>query len=148
MLKKIIQRPVLATVISILLVILGLIGLFNLPLTQFPEIAPPQVSVNAFYPGGNAEVVSRSVIVPIEEAINGVENMSYMTSSANNDGSASISVSFKLGTDPDQAAVNVQNRLAQVTGILPPEVVQAGISVSKQLNSMIMVMEVFSEDNK
>ena len=148
MLKQIIQRPVLATVISILLVLLGLIGLFNLPLTQFPEIAPPTVSVNAFYPGGNAEVVSRSVIVPLEEAINGVENMSFMTSSANNDGSASISVSFKLGTDPDQAAVNVQNRVAQVTGILPPEVVQAGISTSKQLNSMIMVLEVYSEDNK
>ncbi|MBZ5856621.1 efflux RND transporter permease subunit [Flavihumibacter profundi] len=148
MLKKIIQRPVLATVISIILVLLGLIGLFNLPLTQFPEIAPPQVSVNAFYPGGNAEVVSRSVIVPLEEAINGVENMTYMTSSANNDGSASISVSFKLGTNPDQAAVNVQNRVAQVTGILPPEVVQAGISTSKQLNSMIMVMEVYSENNK
>jgi HAE1 family hydrophobic/amphiphilic exporter-1 len=148
MLKKIIQRPVLATVISILIVIIGLIGLFNLPLTQFPEIAPPQVSVNAFYPGGNAEVVSRSVIVPLEEAINGVENMTYMTSSANNDGSASVSVSFKLGTNPDQAAVNVQNRVAQVTGILPPEVVQAGISTSKQLNSMIMVLEVSSEDNK
>jgi len=148
MLKKIITRPVLATVISILLVILGLIGLFNLPLTQFPEIAPPQVSVSAFYPGGNAEVVSRSVIVPLEEAINGVENMSYMTSSANNDGSASISVSFKLGTDPDQAAVNVQNRVAQVTGILPPEVVQAGISTSKQLNSMIMVLEISSDNNK
>ncbi len=148
MLKKIIHRPVLATVISIILVILGLIGLFNLPLTQFPEIAPPQVAVNAFYPGGNAEVVSRSVIVPIEEAINGVENMSYMTSTANNDGSASISVSFKLGTDPDQAAVNVQNRVAQVTGILPPEVVQAGISVFKQQNSFIMALEITSDNNK
>ena len=148
MLKKIIQRPVLATVISIILVILGLIGLFNLPLTQFPEIAPPQVAVSAFYPGGNAEVVSRSVIVPIEEAINGVENMTYMTSSANNDGSASISVSFKLGTNPDQAAVNVQNRVAQVTGILPPEVVQAGVSVSKQQNSFIMALEITSDNNK
>jgi len=148
MLKTIIQRPVLATVISIILVILGLIGLSRLPLTQFPEIAPPSVQVNAFYPGGNAEVVSRAVIVPLEEAINGVENMTYMTSSASNDGAASVSVFFKLGTNPDQAAVNVQNRVAQVTSQLPVEVVQAGITTIKQLNSMIMVLSLYSEDEK
>lgn len=148
MLKTIIRRPVLATVISIILVILGLIGLSRLPLTQFPEIAPPSVQVNAFYPGGNAEVVSRAVIVPLEEAINGVENMTYMTSSASNDGAASVSVFFKLGTNPDQAAVNVQNRVAQVTSQLPVEVVQAGITTIKQLNSMIMVLSLYSEDSK
>jgi hydrophobic/amphiphilic exporter-1 (mainly G- bacteria), HAE1 family len=148
MLKKIIQRPVLATVISVILVMLGLVGLTRLPLTQFPDIAPPTISVSAFYPGGNAEVVTRSVIVPLEEAINGVENMTYMRSTASNDGSASISVFFKLGTNPDQAAVNVQNRVAQVTSILPAEVIQAGISTSKQQNSMIMVIDIHSEDSK
>ena len=148
MLKVIIQRPVLATVISVILVLLGLVGLMKLPLTQYPDIAPPTVSVFAFYPGGNAEVVTRSVIVPLEEAINGVENMTYMRSTASNDGSASISVFFKLGTNPDQAAVNVQNRVAQVTSLLPAEVVQAGVTTSKQQNSMIMVIDVYSQDNR
>ena len=111
MLKKFIDRPVLATVISILLAIVGLIGLFRLPLQMFPDIAPPAVQVIALYPGANAETILRSVAPSLEEAINGVENMTYMSSTASNDGSLVISVFFKLGTNADQAAVNVQNRL-------------------------------------
>lgn len=112
MLKNIIKRPVLATVISILMVILGIVGMLNLPITKFPEIAPPTVMVTAVYPGANAETIARSVAPPIENAINGVENMDYITSTASNDGTLSITVIFKLGTNPDQAAVNVQNRVA------------------------------------
>ncbi|MFP5439568.1 MAG: efflux RND transporter permease subunit [Bacteroidia bacterium] len=146
MLKKFIDRPVLATVISILLSILGVIGLASLPLTQFPDIAPPAVQVTAVYPGANAETVLRSVAPSLEESINGVENMSYMSSTASNDGSLVISVYFKLGTDPDQAAVNVQNRVAQATSQLPAEVIQAGVTTAKQQNSLIMVVDLFSEN--
>ncbi|MEH6682605.1 MAG: efflux RND transporter permease subunit [Sediminicola sp.] len=147
MFKKFIDRPVLATVISILLVILGVLGLSKLPLQQFPDIAPPAVLVTAVYPGANAETVLRSVAPSLEESINGVENMSYMSSTASNDGSLAITVYFKLGTDPDQAAVNVQNRVAQATSQLPAEVVQAGITTSKQQNSLLMVVDLFSEDS-
>jgi HAE1 family hydrophobic/amphiphilic exporter-1 len=146
MFRKFIDRPVLATVISILLVILGIIGLSNLPLQQFPDIAPPAVQVTALYPGANAETVLRSVAPSLEESINGVENMSYMSSTASNDGSLVITVYFKLGTDPDQAAVNVQNRVAQATSQLPAEVIQAGVNTAKQQNSIIMVIDLFSED--
>nr|WP_322623471.1 efflux RND transporter permease subunit [uncultured Flavobacterium sp.] len=146
MLKKFIDRPVLATVISILLSILGVIGLASLPLTQFPDIAPPAVQVTAVYPGANAETVLRSVAPSLEESINGVENMSYMSSTASNDGSLVISVYFKLGTDPDQAAVNVQNRVSQATSQLPAEVIQAGVTTAKQQNSLIMVVDLFSEN--
>lgn len=146
MLNKIIQRPVLATVLSVILVILGLVGLSRLPVTQFPDIAPPSVVVTATFPGGNAATVLRSVVTPIEEAVNGVENMTYIQSTASNDGTATISVFFKLGTDPDQAAVNVQNRVAQVTSQLPAEVVQAGVATTKQQNGMIMVLDLFSEN--
>lgn len=138
----------LATVISILLVILGILGLTRLPLQKFPDIAPPAVQVTALYPGANAETVLRSVAPSLEESINGVENMSYMSSTASNDGSLVITVYFKLGTDPDQAAVNVQNRVAQATSQLPAEVVQAGISTAKQQNSLIMVLDLYSEDAK
>jgi HAE1 family hydrophobic/amphiphilic exporter-1 len=148
MIKRIIERPVLATVISIIIVILGIVGLLKLPLTQFPDIAPPSVSVSAVFPGGNADAVMRSVITPIEEAINGVENMTYIQSAASNDGTGVINVFFKLGTNPDQAAVNVQNRVAQVTGQLPPEVIQAGITTVKQQNGMIMIVDIYSEDSK
>ncbi|PSK93064.1 efflux RND transporter permease subunit [Taibaiella chishuiensis] len=148
MFKKFIERPVLATVISILLVILGILGLTRLPLQKFPDIAPPAVQVTALYPGANAETVLRSVAPSLEESINGVENMSYMSSTASNDGSLVITVYFKLGTDPDQAAVNVQNRVAQATSQLPAEVVQAGISTAKQQNSLIMVLDLYSEDAK
>lgn len=146
MLKKFIDRPVLATVVSILLSILGVIGLTTLPLGQFPDIAPPAVQVTAMYPGANAETVLRSVAPSLEESINGVENMSYMSSTASNDGSLVITVYFKLGTDPDQAAVNVQNRVAQATSQLPAEVVQAGVTTAKQQNSLIMVVDLFSEN--
>jgi HAE1 family hydrophobic/amphiphilic exporter-1 len=146
MLQKFIDRPVLSTVIAILIVILGIIGLTTLPLQQFPDIAPPAVQVVALYPGANAETVLRSVAPSLEEAINGVENMSYMSSTASNDGSLVITVNFKLGTNPDQAAVNVQNRVAQATSQLPAEVVQAGISTTKKQNSLLMVVDLYSEN--
>lgn len=148
MLQKFIDRPVLSTVIAILIVILGLIGLKSLPLQQFPDIAPPAVQVVALYPGANAETVLRSVAPSLEEAINGVENMSYMSSTASNDGSLVITVNFKLGTNPDQAAVNVQNRVSQASSQLPPEVVQAGISTTKQQNSLLMVVDLYTENEK
>ncbi len=148
MFKKFIKRPVLATVISIILVVLGVLGLYKLPLQQFPDIAPPSVRVAALYPGANAETVLRAVAPSLEESINGVENMTYMTSTASNDGSLSIMVYFKLGTDPDQAAVNVQNRVAQATNQLPAEVIQAGITTNKQQNSLLMVVSLYSEDGK
>lgn len=146
MLKRFIDRPVLATVISILLVILGVLGLTKLPLQQFPDIAPPAVQVTALYPGANAETVLRSVAPSLEESINGVENMSYMSSTASNDGSLVITVYFKLGTDPDQAAVNVQNRVSQATSQLPAEVIQAGVTTAKQQNSLIMVVSMYSDN--
>ncbi|MGN6420677.1 MAG: efflux RND transporter permease subunit [Pseudobacter sp.] len=147
MFKKFIERPVLSTVVSIILVLLGIISLTTLPVTQFPDIAPPSVTVTATYPGANAEVVARAVATPIEEAVNGVENMTYMTSNSNNDGSMSLNVFFKLGTDPDLAAVNVQNRVSKAVSLLPSEVVNAGISTQKQQNSMIMVPALYSTDS-
>ena len=119
-LKHFIERPVLASVISVLIVIAGLIGLATLPVEQYPDIAPPTVTVRASYPGASAETIQKSVVVPLEEAINGVEDMMYIQSDASNSGSASISVYFKQGTDPDMATVNVQNRVATATGASPP----------------------------
>lgn len=148
MFKIFIKRPVLATVISILLVILGGLSLSRLPLQQFPDIAPPAVLVTAVYPGASAETVLRSVAPSLEESINGVENMSYMSSTASNDGTLAITVYFKLGTDPDQAAVNVQNRVAQATSQLPAEVVQQGVTTTKQQNSFIMAIGMYTEDEK
>ncbi len=148
MFQKFIERPVLSTVISILLVIVGVLGLFKLPLQQFPDIAPPAVLVTAIYPGANAETVLRSVAPSLEESINGVENMSYMSSTASNDGSLAITVYFKQGTNPDQAAVNVQNRVAQATSQLPAEVVQQGITTTKQQNSLIGAVGIYTEDPK
>jgi hydrophobic/amphiphilic exporter-1 (mainly G- bacteria), HAE1 family len=148
MLKRFIERPVLATVISSLLVILGILGMFSLPLERFPDIAPPAVQVTANYPGANAETILRSVAPSLEESINGVEDMTYMNSTASNDGSLVIAVYFKSGTDPDKAAVNVQNRVTQATSQLPPEVVQRGIITSKQVNSLMMVHGLFSDDSK
>lgn len=146
MLKTIIKRPVLATVISVLLVILGIVGMISLPITKFPDIAPPTVMVTAVYPGANAETIARSVAPPLENAINGVENMDYITSTASNDGTLNITVIFKLGTDPDQAAINVQNRVAQVTNQLPAEVIQAGITTVKRQNSMTAIISLTSKD--
>ena len=148
MLKKIIDRPVTATVISILLVILGALSIKSLPLELFPDIAPPSVVVSATYPGASAETVARSVATPLEQAINGVEDMLYMTSSSSNDGTLNITVYFKLGTDPDQAAINVQNRVSQALNQIPKEVVTSGIITSKQNSSMIMVVDMESTDPK
>ncbi|HEX6181654.1 MAG TPA: efflux RND transporter permease subunit [Chitinophagaceae bacterium] len=147
MLRRFIERPVLSTVVSIILLLLGLISLQSLPVTLFPDIAPPSVQVTAFYPGANAEVVARSVATPIEEAINGVENMTYMTSNSSNDGTMNLTVFFKQGTDPDIASVNVQNRVSKAVSQVPQEVVQAGISTQKVQNSFIMFVAV-SSDNK
>lgn len=147
MLKQFIKRPVLSTVVSIIITLLGLISLFTLPVTLFPDIAPPTVQVTATYPGANAEVVARSVATPIEEAINGVEDMSYMSSTSSNDGTMTINVFFKVGTNPDLAAVNVQSRVSKAVSQLPAEVVQAGISTQKQQNSMIMVPLFYSTDS-
>ncbi|OOQ61202.1 efflux RND transporter permease subunit [Mucilaginibacter pedocola] len=146
MLKKFIERPVLSTVISVILVILGVLGLVTLPVSQYPDIAPPTVQVQAAYSGANADVVLKSVIIPLEEQINGVENMTYMTSSASNDGSASITVYFKVGTNPDLAAVNVQNRVSRATSLLPLVVTQAGVSVSKSQSSQLIIFSLYSED--
>jgi hydrophobic/amphiphilic exporter-1 (mainly G- bacteria), HAE1 family len=146
MLKTFIERPVLSTVISVMLVILGIISIFTLPITLYPEIAPPTVHVSAFYQGANADVVMKSVIVPLEEQINGVENMTYMTSSASNDGSAGISIYFKQGTNPDLAAVNVQNRVSRATPLLPAEVTRSGVTTSKQQSSMVMVFALKSSN--
>ena len=144
MLKTFIERPVLSTVISILLVIVGLLGLSVLPVTQYPDIAPPTVQVAASYPGANAQTVLESVIVPIEEQVNGVEGMDYITSTASNDGSASISVVFKQGIDPDIAAVNVQNRVSRATPLLPSEVTRSGVTTQKQQTSSLMFLSFYS----
>ncbi len=144
MLKIFIERPVLSTVISVMLVIVGIIGIVTLPITLYPDIAPPTVRVSAFYQGANADVVMKSVIVPLEEQINGVENMSYMTSSAGNDGAAGITIYFKQGTNPDLAAVNVQNRVSRATPLLPAEVTRAGVTTNKQQSSMVMVLALSS----
>lgn len=146
MLKKFIDNPVLSTVISIIIVILGVLGLMSLPISQYPEIAPPTVEVTANYQGANADVVMKSVIIPLEEQINGVEHMTYMTSKASNDGSAVITVNFKQGTDPDLAAVNVQNRVAKATGLMPAEVIKTGITTTKKLNSEVYGFLLYSEN--
>ena len=136
----------MATVISVLLVILGIVGMVSLPVTKFPDIAPPTVTVMAVYPGANAETIARSVAPPVEDARKGVENMDYISSVSSNDGTLAITIIFKLGTDPDQAAINVQNRVAQVTNQLPVEVVQSGITTLKRQNSMIAMVTLTSED--
>ncbi|MBC9932110.1 efflux RND transporter permease subunit [Chitinophaga qingshengii] len=146
MLKKFIDNPVLSTVISIIIVILGVLGLVSLPISQYPEIAPPTVEITANYQGANADVVMKSVIIPLEEQINGVEHMTYMTSKASNDGSAVITVNFKQGTDPDLAAVNVQNRVAKATGLMPAEVIKTGITTTKKLNSEVFGFLLYSEN--
>ncbi|MBB5634774.1 HAE1 family hydrophobic/amphiphilic exporter-1 [Pedobacter cryoconitis] len=146
MLKKFIENPVLSTVISIIIVILGILGLVSLPISQYPDIAPPTVSVTAAYQGASANVVMKSVIVPLEEQINGVENMTYMTSTASNNGSAKITVFFKQGTDPDQAAINVQNRVTKATSLLPEEVIKAGITTSKELSSSAYSFLLYSSN--
>ena len=147
-LDRFINRPVLSTVISILIVILGILGLFTLPITQYPDIAPPTVSVRATYTGANAQTVLNSVIAPLEDQINGVENMMYMTSNASNNGSADISIYFKQGTDPDMAAVNVQNRVSMAQGLLPAEVTKVGVTTQKRQNSMLVVFAVYDAEDR
>ena len=146
--KTFIDRPVLSCVLSVFIVLLGTIGLSRLPMEQFPEIAPPTVRVSATYTGANAETLQRSVIAPLEEAINGVEGINYMTSSANNNGQATVTIYFRQGTDPDMAAVNVQNRIAQAQGLLPAEVVQSGVNVRKSQNSTAKIVALYSPDDR
>lgn len=146
MIKKILKRPVLAMVISILLVLAGAASILKLPVERFPEIAPPSVSVQVYYPGANAETVAKSVLVPLEEAINGAENMSYINSTATSSGRGRSTVYFEPGTDPNTAAVEVQNRISQVMEQIPPEVVEAGIVVLKRLKGTLMTINIYSED--
>ncbi len=146
MIKKFIDRPVLSSVVSIIILILGVLGYTSLPTTQYPEIAPPTVQVSANFPGANAATVLESVIVPIEDQINGVEGMAYITSSASNDGRATITVFFDQGVDADIAAVNVQNRVARANPLLPQEVIQSGVITQKQQTSSLMFLTVFSEN--
>ena len=145
--KTFIDRPILAGVISVVILLVGLIGLSQLPVEQFPEIAPPTVSVSAAYAGANAETVQKSVLVPLEEAINGVEDMMYMVSSATNSGSANIQIYFRQGTDGDMAMVNVQNRIASAQSLLPGEVTKSGVTVRKRQTSRIKAIAVYSPDN-
>lgn len=147
-LDRFINRPVLSTVISIIIVILGVIGLVTLPIEQYPDIAPPTVDVSASYTGANAQTTLNSVVVPLEEAINGVENMDYMSSSASNTGDAKITITFKQGTDPDMAAVNVQNKVSSATGLLPAEVTKIGVTTEKRQNSMLMVFTLYDKSGK
>lgn len=148
MFKIFIQRPVLSTVISVIIVILGVLGLVELPISQYPDIAPPTVNVSASYTGANADVVLKSIVIPLEEQINGVENMTYMTSTATNDGNASIKIFFKVGTNPDLAAVNVQNRVSRATSLLPVEVTQAGVTVTKSQSSNLLIFSLYSDGNE
>ena len=147
-LDKFINRPVLSTVISILIVILGAIGLATLPITQYPDIAPPTVSVRATYTGASASTVLNSVIAPLEEQINGVEDMIYITSTATNSGTAEILVYFRQGTNPDMAAVNVQNRVSEAQGLLPSEVTAIGVSTMKRQNSYLQINSLISPDGR
>lgn len=142
-----IKRPILSLVISLLITLLGLLALFTLPVTQFPDIVPPSVTVTAKYTGANAEVCAKAVATPLERAINGVPGMTYMSSVSSNNGITLITVSFKVGTDPDQAAVNVQNRVTTVLDELPEEVIKAGVTTEKEVNSMLLYLNIMSDDS-
>lgn len=145
--KTFIERPVLSIVISVAILLLGVIALMGLPVEQFPNIAPPTVEVTTSYPGANAETVEKSVIVPLEEAINGVENMTYISSTSSNAGDAYLTIYFKQGTDPDMAAVNVQNRVSTASGLLPAEVTKVGVTTNKQQKSMLKAITLYSPDD-
>ena len=147
-LQTFINRPILACVISVLILLVGLIGLANLPMEQYPDIATPTVSVSATYTGANAETVQKSVVIPLEEAINGVEDMIYMTSTSTNTGSGSIMVYFKQGTDPDMATINTKNRVSEAEGLLPAEVTKIGVTVEKRQNSMLKIIALYSPDDR
>jgi HAE1 family hydrophobic/amphiphilic exporter-1 len=148
MFNKFIQRPVLSIVISLIIVFLGLLAMNQLPITQFPSISPPKVNITADYPGANGELMIKSVIIPLERAINGVPGMKYMASDAGNDGEASIQVIFNLGTDPNQASVNIQNRVASVVNKLPPIVVREGVKITREESNMLMYVNLYSKDPK
>ena len=143
-----IKRPVLSTVISIFFVLLGIIGLISLPIEQYPNIAPPTISIQTFYQGADAQTVLNSVITPLEESINGVENMTYMESTATNAGMAMITVYFKQGADPNMAAVNVQNRVSQAQALLPAEVTRVGVTVSKRQSSNVVMYSLTTDDGR
>ena len=143
-----IKRPVLALSIAFVIFLVGLVSLVNLPVEQYPDIAPPTVRVSTSYTGADAEAVLQSVIVPLEESINGVEDMIYMTSTATNTGAATISVFFKQGTDPDVAAVNVQNRVSKAQGLLPAEVVRVGVSTEKRQSSNMQIISVMCTNGR
>ena len=145
--RRFIDRPILSFVVSVAILLVGLLSLATLPVEQYPDIAPPTVMVKASYTGANAETIQKSVVVPLEESINGVENMTYMISSATNTGEATINVFFEQGTDPDMAAVNVQNRVSKATGLLPAEVTQIGVTTIKRQNSMLKIFSLYSEDD-
>ena len=146
-LRTFIDRPILACVISALILLVGLIGLTNLPMEQYPDIAPPTVMVSTTYTGANAETVQKSVVIPLEEAINGVEDMTYMTSTSTNNGAGSITVYFKQGTDPDMATINVKNKVGEAEGLLPAEVTRIGVTVEKRQNSMLKIVALYSPDD-
>ena len=146
MFSKFIQRPVLSIVISLIIVFLGALALIKLPITQFPSISPPKVNINAEYPGANGELMIKSVVIPLERAINGIPGMKYIASDAGNDGTATIQVVFELGTDPNIASVNVQNRVAAVVNKLPPIVVREGVKITREESNMLMYINVYSND--
>ena len=147
-LDNFINRPVLSTVISIIVVILGIIGLVTLPIEQYPDIAPPTIVVQCYYPGADANTVQNSVLAPLENQINGVEGMTYMTSTASNEGSAMITVYFEQGSDPNMAQVNVQNRVSQAQALLPAEVTKSGVTVQKRQTSTVLIMGLTSPDDR
>jgi HAE1 family hydrophobic/amphiphilic exporter-1 len=146
MFKKFIRRPVLSIVISLIITFLGCLAVFQLPVTQFPSISPPKVNITAEYPGANGELMTKAVLIPLERAINGVPGMKYMASDAGNDGEASIQVIFNLGTDPNQASVNIQNRVASVVNKLPPLVVREGVKITREESNMLMYINLYSKD--
>lgn len=146
--KMFVKRPILSASISVLIVLVGVIGLVNLPMEQYPDIAPPTITVSATYTGANAETVLNSVVTPLEDAINGVEDMTYMTSQSTNTGSASITVYFKQGTDPDMATINVKNRVSQAEGNLPAEVTKVGVTVQKRQSGFLKILTLYSPDNR
>jgi len=147
MLQLFIRRPVLSLVISLIILLLGVLSLTSLPVTQFPDIVPPSVTVTANYTGANAEVCTKAVATPLERAINGVPGMTYMSSVCSNDGLTVITINFNVGVDPDQAAVSVQNRVATILDELPEEVIRAGVTTEKEVNSMLMYLNILSGDS-
>ena len=146
MFNRFIHRPVLSIVISLIIIFLGFLSLVKLPITQFPSISPPKVNITAEYPGANGELMTKSVVIPLERAINGVPGMKYIASDAGNDGVANIQVVFELGTDPNVASINVQNRVAAVVNKLPPIVVREGVKITREESNMLMYINVFSTD--